>query len=101
MDSSTIFTPIFPQILKEIMKFSSLLEEIFSSKKNESPKFENMNKMLINALIIMGLELIDNNTIQNLRLNEFWDIISQHIFYDKPIQFINDFSFQMKKKKFL
>lgn len=95
MDSSTIFTPIFPQILKEIMKFSSLLEEIFSSKKNESPKFENMNKMLINALIIMGLELIDNNTIQNLRLNEFWDIISQHIFYDKPIQFINDFSFQM------
>lgn len=95
MDSSTIFTPIFPQILKDIMKISTLIEDFCSSNANNSSKDENMSKILINALIIMGLELLDNNTIQNLRLNEFWDLISKHIFYDKPIQFINDFDFQM------
>lgn len=42
---------------------------------------------------------MDRNIALKLCLNEFWTIISKHLFYDKPVQFINNLTSLSNRKQ--
>lgn len=87
----------FPRILKTLIKYEKMLEPILKAIYSFVGNPEEND--ILNGLILLMMELLENNTIQNFCLNELWNLISKHLFYDKPVQFINTLHFLMNNKQ--
>ena len=84
-----------PKILKDLVRYHALLKPMLLA----DPNNNSSDNDILHCIILLIMELLDGNTLQNLCLNEFWNLISKYLFYDKPIQFINTLHFLMNNKQ--